>query len=108
MGPRFLIPKRFRPDHYEYVRTFVEMEDLEASQLTPNAPDLSVECIICMNSLRHEVDDNMVATNNHKFTNIYMETPCKHKFHKKCLIHWMRIKLECPVCRTNLPPLEDD
>ena len=36
----------------------------------------------------------------------YMHTPCGHKFHKKCLLKWMAMKLECPTCRTKIPMLE--
>lgn len=35
-----------------------------------------------------------------------MQTPCNHQFHEKCLKDWMDIKLDCPFCRTELPPLE--
>jgi len=37
----------------------------------------------------------------------YMETPCAHKFHKKCLVHWMGMKMECPTCRRELPPIQN-
>lgn len=35
----------------------------------------------------------------------YMVTPCKHVFHSGCLEGWMRYRLQCPICRENLPPL---
>jgi transmembrane E3 ubiquitin-protein ligase len=35
----------------------------------------------------------------------YMVTPCKHVFHSACLEGWMRFRLQCPICRENLPPL---
>ena len=35
----------------------------------------------------------------------YMVTPCKHVFHSRCLEGWMRYRLQCPICRDNLPPL---
>nr|KAJ3423051.1 hypothetical protein HK105_003877 [Polyrhizophydium stewartii] len=34
----------------------------------------------------------------------YMVTPCHHIFHTECLERWMEVKLECPVCRSELPP----
>lgn len=34
----------------------------------------------------------------------YMVTPCRHIFHTECLENWMMYKLQCPVCRTSLPP----
>ena len=33
------------------------------------------------------------------------ETPCKHLFHDKCIIKWIKLKIEqpeCPYCRTSL------
>ncbi len=35
-----------------------------------------------------------------------MMTPCKHKYHKKCLLQWMNMKMECPTCRARLPRIE--
>ncbi|KAI9209146.1 uncharacterized protein BJ171DRAFT_488636 [Polychytrium aggregatum] len=35
----------------------------------------------------------------------YMLTPCHHIYHTDCLERWMEVKLECPVCRTPLPPI---
>ena len=35
----------------------------------------------------------------------YMVTPCRHIFHSACLEGWMRYRLQCPICRDNLPPL---
>ena len=58
-GPRFFIPKRFRSNTFEYVHTFIEMQDLEASRLSDNQPDANQECVICMHNLRVEVDDNL-------------------------------------------------
>ena len=36
---------------------------------------------------------------------LYMITPCRHAFHSACLEGWMRFRLQCPICRENLPPL---
>ncbi|KAK4692828.1 transmembrane E3 ubiquitin-protein ligase, partial [Lecanoromycetidae sp. Uapishka_2] len=36
---------------------------------------------------------------------LYMVTPCRHIFHSQCLEGWMRYRLQCPICRENLPPL---
>ena len=35
----------------------------------------------------------------------YMVTPCRHVFHAVCLEGWMRMRLQCPICRNQLPPL---
>ncbi|CAK7214234.1 hypothetical protein SBRCBS47491_002079 [Sporothrix bragantina] len=35
----------------------------------------------------------------------YMVTPCRHIFHTNCLEGWLRFRLQCPICREELPPL---
>ncbi|KAK2755122.1 hypothetical protein FQN54_006651 [Arachnomyces sp. PD_36] len=35
----------------------------------------------------------------------YMVTPCRHIFHSGCLESWMRFRLQCPICRENIPPV---
>ncbi|CAN8095572.1 unnamed protein product [Discula destructiva] len=35
----------------------------------------------------------------------YMYTPCRHIFHSMCLEGWLRFRLQCPICREELPPL---
>ncbi|SPP87989.1 E3 ubiquitin-protein ligase RZF1-like [Drosophila guanche] len=46
------------------------------------------ECSVCKES--HQVDD------------ILKSMPCKHEFHKHCLIRWLREARTCPLCRCNL------
>ncbi|ATY64433.1 RING finger ubiquitin [Cordyceps militaris] len=36
---------------------------------------------------------------------LYMVTPCRHIFHTPCLESWMKFRLQCPICREDLPPL---
>lgn len=52
------------------------------------------ECVVCYNTIFLN-------------TTQYMITPCDHVFHEECLSQWMRVKLECPVCRAALPTLEE-
>lgn len=35
----------------------------------------------------------------------YMVTPCKHIFHSACLESWMKLRLQCPICRESIPPV---
>jgi hypothetical protein len=35
----------------------------------------------------------------------YMLAPCDHIFHRDCLVQWMDVKMECPICRTELPAI---
>lgn len=53
----------------------------------------SVDCVICYNPI--DIMDKKA----------YMLAPCNHIFHKNCLQQWMDVKMECPICRTELPAL---
>ncbi len=33
--------------------------------------------------------------------NVY-ELDCKHQFHVHCLIDWLKVKIQCPYCRTDI------
>mmetsp|Transcript_40928 Transcript_40928/g.57572 ORF Transcript_40928/g.57572 Transcript_40928/m.57572 type:complete len:485 (-) Transcript_40928:149-1603(-) len=134
-GARFMIPARFLPPKYDYHRaipaTLIPPEALEpqpettletsnpASTNSDNPstgvknrlkggrqeqnlittinepPDKSptLDCVICCSE---------VEIRNRKG---YMLPPCNHIFHKECLVPWMDVKMECPVCRTELPAL---
>eukprot|EP00930_Biecheleria_cincta_P085007 TRINITY_DN74427_c0_g1_i1.p1 TRINITY_DN74427_c0_g1~~TRINITY_DN74427_c0_g1_i1.p1 ORF type:complete len:528 (+),score=74.33 TRINITY_DN74427_c0_g1_i1:205-1584(+) len=77
-GPRFFVPWVCMPWAYNY-RRFI-------------AIDPGTECVICMVELSPEDGARVV-------------TPCNHAFHKTCLEQWMEVKMECPTCRTELPPI---
>lgn len=83
-GPRFMLPKRFKPQVYSYYKAFTD--ELEMAELT--------ECNICLSV----IDSAQVRV---------MTTPCDHRFHNDCLTHWMSIKLQCPTCRAELPSIEE-
>lgn len=53
----------------------------------------TLDCVICYNS---------IDVQNRRG---YMLAPCDHIFHKDCLVQWMDVKMECPICRTELPSL---
>lgn len=100
-GARFFLPEKLRHwAEYNYYRSLAEADTEEGEH----------ECCICLNPLSHLEGDN---TNNpippHGYQRIvYMQTPCNHKFHTECLKPWLIHKLECPKCRTVLPPLDEE
>mmetsp|Transcript_25043 Transcript_25043/g.36767 ORF Transcript_25043/g.36767 Transcript_25043/m.36767 type:complete len:1157 (-) Transcript_25043:33-3503(-) len=53
----------------------------------------TLDCVICYNS---------IDTSNRRG---YMLAPCDHIFHRECLEQWMEVKMECPICRKELPAL---
>lgn len=52
-----------------------------------------LNCVICYNDI--DIQNRQS----------YMLAPCDHVFHKECLMRWMEVKMECPVCRSDLPAL---
>ncbi|KAI9500443.1 hypothetical protein BX070DRAFT_195956 [Coemansia spiralis] len=108
LGPRFFIPKEMRPEVYDYHHplplsasstdesTTINID----SESTETADDSHHNCAICMQPV-----DSAVPSANQQDRTTYMATPCQHVYHTECLTQWMDIKLECPVCRTSLPPL---
>ena len=71
------------------------VEEPVASALTPRAAAVAptLECSICYDAI--DVRDRPK----------YMLAPCNHIFHRECLAQWMDVKMECPICRTELPAL---
>jgi len=70
------------------------VEEPVASTHTPRAAVApTLECSICYDAI--DVRDRQK----------YMLAPCNHIFHRECLAQWMDVKMECPICRTELPAL---
>jgi hypothetical protein len=67
-----------------------EVSTLPKAVPTP-APVL--ECSICYDDI--DIRDRFK----------YMLAPCNHLYHSECLKQWMEVKMECPICRTQLPAL---
>ncbi|KAJ5071767.1 dsc e3 ubiquitin ligase complex subunit 1 [Anaeramoeba ignava] len=53
---------------------------------------------------QRELSDNFCVICRCEIEDDYMITPCNHFFHRTCLQRWMELKLECPTCRSPLPP----
>ena len=116
-GAKYIIPKKFRKQGYNYYRRGDEITQEEKE----------VECVICLDKIKNLVNFNDEYDLKNKEGNIvykyamnylekikkkqenkgdYMITPCHHLFHKKCLEHWLNVKNQCPYCRQQIPPLE--
>lgn len=75
----------------------------------------TMDCAICCEVLdvpvvRAGADDAGVSSITNSVSGVlarrqYMVTPCRHIFHTKCLEGWLRFRLQCPICREELPPL---
>eukprot|EP00804_Cyclotella_cryptica_P025963 CCRYP_002790-RA/>CCRYP_002790-RA protein AED:0.01 eAED:0.01 QI:255/1/1/1/0.66/0.5/4/203/1156 len=72
----------------------VEESNNGTTMMSTDASDAqTLDCVICYN----EIDVNDRSG--------YMLAPCLHIFHSTCLEQWMEVKMECPICRCNLPAL---
>ena len=38
-----------------------------------------------------------------KYSSNQFTTSCEHKFHRDCLLRWLRISNTCPICRNDIP-----
>ncbi|KAF4119649.1 hypothetical protein GMORB2_4558 [Geosmithia morbida] len=131
LGPRFGIPASWTPEAWDYHPVLSE-DNLETGGLPiglvvggadddgdddgngddghdPHAKAVrNIDCAICRELLEVPVvragqDASTVSATLARRT--YMVTPCRHVFHTPCLEAWMRFRLQCPICREELPPL---
>lgn len=63
----------------------------------------STECIICMQPLGVKIKTNQQAHQEQEHLKTFVMTPCKHKYHKECLLQWIGERQHCPICRGELP-----
>lgn len=132
LGPRFFIPHGWAPPAYDY-HPILREEDEEAGATMPigftqattvvgsprgssdakDSGQRTFDCAICMQNIDVPVvsaGGGEGAAGSSLATTLfsrraYMVTPCRHIFHSPCLEGWMRYRLQCPICRENLPPL---
>ncbi|EKV06775.1 putative RING finger protein [Penicillium digitatum Pd1] len=72
------------------------------------------DCAICMQDIEVPVLPAPSSSGGSSVTDgassilsrrLYMVTPCRHIFHTACLESWMRLRLQCPICRESIPPV---
>ncbi|RDA86598.1 hypothetical protein CP532_6015 [Ophiocordyceps camponoti-leonardi (nom. inval.)] len=124
MGPRFGLPDSWTPDGWDYHPILYE-DAIEGCRLpigiaaeapwcgsntTAKSDNVRiVECAICHEPVDVPVikagGDEGSSVKNAFARRLYMMTPCRHIFHTRCLEVWMRYRLQCPICREDLPPI---
>lgn len=128
IGPRFGIPTNWTPEAWDYHPVLRE-DNLEAGGLpiglvAEDHPGLrgdddtgerkrgdstrAIDCAICREVLEVPVikaGEEATSVTGAFARRQYMVTPCRHIFHTACLEGWMRFRLQCPICREELPPL---
>ena len=120
MGGSFILPGALKTNSYEYlidIKAYRKLKDEEATK-SDESFFKDDNCPICLDEL---YDNNFkvkqkdsAAKLKIKFhrrklkqtkKNQLMIAPCQHVFHPYCLLQWMEVKMECPCCRTELPPI---
>lgn len=121
VGPRFGVPLAWTPDAWDYHPVLRE-DNVEAGGLPiglvvseemgaergEKAGVRTIDCAICREVLEVPVikageEESSVAGVFAR--RMYMVTPCRHIFHTACLESWLRFRLQCPICREELPPV---
>jgi hypothetical protein len=132
VGPRFGIPKGWTPDAWDYHPVLKEdnveagglpiglgIDDSPGRERGRSSEDRdkprpgggttrTIDCAICREVLEVPIvragEEDMSVTGVFA-RRMYMVTPCRHIFHTPCLENWMKFRLQCPICREDLPPL---
>lgn len=130
VGPRFGVPVGWAPEAWDYHPVLrednIEGGGLPIGLMADDNPGLdrsleghsddnkshgsarSIDCAICRETLEVPVvkaGDESGSVANALARRTYMVTPCRHIFHTVCLEGWMKFRLQCPICREELPPL---
>lgn len=129
LGPRWFVKGDWVPEAYDYHQVLREDEEggnMPVGAAAPGSPGLGAkdkemrglqgkrvfDCAICMQEFEVPVvgkdageGSGMGGSAELMFKRrAYMVTPCRHIFHAGCLEGWMKYRLQCPVCREQLPP----
>lgn len=119
LGARFWVNERWLPEQYNY-HPVMNVTDLEhgfasdiLASMKPHSEESGVslcdlDCPICMSTVTIPVLSSPAKKSfkqQEKMMQAAMITPCHHIFHTRCMEDWMVHKLQCPVCRSPLPPV---
>ncbi|KAI1376521.1 hypothetical protein F4677DRAFT_418799 [Hypoxylon crocopeplum] len=105
--PIGLVATPTSPTSLERVRTGEETKGADRRRTNTHV----IDCAICREVLEVPVvragdeDPTAGGVAGVFARRAYMVTPCRHIFHSACLEGWMRFRLQCPICREELPPL---
>lgn len=119
LGARFWVNDRWLPEQHNYhpLLTLKELETGFASDVIASLQPVpgdehssmcEIDCAICTFKLTFPIVGSEDAKDKRAYEKqmkTVMVTPCHHIFHSTCLEDWMTYKLQCPICRSALPPL---
>ncbi|KAK8668901.1 hypothetical protein V6N13_106347 [Hibiscus sabdariffa] len=74
---------------------------------TPPASKSAIEALptvkIAKNNLNSEFNQCAVCMDEFEEGTEAKQMPCKHRYHKDCILPWLEMHNSCPVCRHELP-----
>jgi E3 ubiquitin-protein ligase RNF115/126 len=60
------------------------------------------------NAKREKVCSCSVCKDEFEIEQILLKLPCRHYFHRECILPWLKERNSCPTCRFELPVDEDE
>ncbi|KAE8691452.1 E3 ubiquitin-protein ligase RING1 [Hibiscus syriacus] len=79
---------------------------------TPPASKSAIEALptvkIAKNNLNSEFNQCAVCMDEFEEWTEAKQMPCKHRYHKDCILPWLEMHNSCPVCRHELPTDDPD
>merc|ERR1719242_929952 len=66
-----------------------ELKESDTETKTNDTSSMNRECAICKDRFRKG--------------DLLMELPCKHRYHKECIMPWITKRNTCPTCRYRMP-----
>ncbi|XP_015596259.1 E3 ubiquitin-protein ligase RNF181 [Cephus cinctus] len=70
------------------------LESLEEKKVTSDDTHVSRQCPVCLKEF--------------EIGNLVKTLPCRHTFHKECIVPWLEKTNSCPLCRYELPTDDED
>ncbi|KAB5524232.1 hypothetical protein DKX38_021981 [Salix brachista] len=75
-----------------------------AKSAVENLPDVKV----VEESMQSDSSQCAVCKDNFELGEVAKQIPCKHIYHKDCIMPWLELHNSCPVCRYELPTDDPD
>jgi len=97
------LPQGFRVEHLDWNQFYT-------GGPPPAAPSALADLdeVVITRTNQERIGDCAVCTEPFKIGSEALKLPCKHYFHHDCINEWLRRNNRCPLCRHELPTLDED